>query len=265
LHARTHALTGLIWLALAAGVLANGGEKFPFHIGEKLTYQMFWGPFIVGRAVLEVAGIEAVDGHDCYHIVAQVRTSGIAEMLFPVRTKAESWLDVAGLFSRRYRQDHSENKRHRLDETLFDYKHNRLLNTNLLTGKAYQIGLNAPAQDVISALYFARTQPLALDAETSFLVNASKTNYTVSFCPDTRKKIWARATGDTPALRVEPKPTLPIVAANKGRMWVWVSDDFRRLPLLVVSDTKIGSAKLVLHQAEHTNPMFPGPAPSRRR
>jgi len=33
-------------------------------------------------------------------------------------------------------------------------------------------------------------------------------------------------------------------------MWFWVSDDIRRLPLLVASDLKIGSAKLILNKIE---------------
>jgi hypothetical protein len=53
--------------------------------------------------------------------------------------------------------------------------------------------------------------------------------------------------GDVQALRIEPNPTLSVVSANKGRMWFWISDDARHLPLLVTSDLKFGSARLVLY------------------
>jgi hypothetical protein len=37
-------------------------------------------------------------------------------------------------------------------------------------------------------------------------------------------------------------------------MWFWVSDDARHLPLLVSSDMKIGSARLVLAKVEYPKP-----------
>jgi len=41
-----------MFLALSGTVLADGDEAIPFSVGEKLTYQIFWGPFVVGRATL---------------------------------------------------------------------------------------------------------------------------------------------------------------------------------------------------------------------
>jgi hypothetical protein len=90
----------------------------------------------------------------------------------------------------------------------------------------------------------------------NFLVNVGgSTNYNVNIRPDLRKTLYFRPTGDVPALRLEPKPTLTVVSANRGRMWFWISDDARKLPLLVASDMRIGSAKLVLYSVQ------PGPTP----
>src|SRR5271155_4599497 len=72
---RLTAILGLL-LALSGAARADGDEAIPFSVGEKLTYQIFWGPFVVGRATLEVAGTGPVDGHDCYHLVARAKTSG---------------------------------------------------------------------------------------------------------------------------------------------------------------------------------------------
>ncbi|MGD0649584.1 MAG: DUF3108 domain-containing protein [Verrucomicrobiia bacterium] len=241
-------------LAVAVSSWANGGENFPFHVGEKLTYQIFWGPFVAGRASLEVQGIERVDGHDCYHLVAQARTSGLAELLFHVDSTTESWLDVNQLFTRRYRENRVEGKKARNNETVYDYDHKQAVSTNLLNGKTSAMPLDQPVQDVVSALYYVRVQQLKPSIENNFLINAGSTNYSVHVRPDLRKTLWIRPLGDVAAMRIEPKPTLSIVAANKGRMWFWVSDDNRKLPLLVASDMKIGSAKLVLFKVESDTP-----------
>jgi len=242
-------IVALSWVATGSG-WANGGEHFPFHVGEKLTYQIFWGPFVAGRATLEVDGIEQVDGHDCYHLIAKASTVGLADLLFHVDSKTESWLDVALLFTRRYRESRTEGKHVRADETRYDYEGKLAYTTNFVTGKVKTAPLDGPVQDVVSSVYYVRTRPLALNLEENFLINVGDTNYTVNVRPDLRKSLSVRPLGDVSALRIEPHPTLTIVAANKGRMWFWISDDQRRLPLVVASDMKIGSAKFVLFKIE---------------
>jgi hypothetical protein len=232
---------------------AESSTGFPFQVGERLTYQVYWGPFVAGRASLEVQGIESVNGHDCYHLCAQATTTGLADLLFHVRSTTESWLDVDRLFTRRYREDRVEGKSTRHTESVYDYDQKQQTMTDLHSGEVKTLPLTRPVQDVVSSVYFLRTQPMQLNLDRDFLMNVGDTNYVVNVRPDQRRTVWVRPLGDTPALRIEPKPTLRIVAANKGRMWFWVSDDARRLPLLVASDLRIGSAKLVLDKVEPTS------------
>ena len=171
-------------------------------------------------------------------------------MLYHIETTNESWLDAAELFTRRYRERRTEGKHIRAGETRYNYTTRQAWTTNFVTGKIKSYPLEAPVQDMISSLYFVRTKPLELDVDRTFLVNVSGSNYVVNVRPDLRKTMYFRPTGDVPALRLEPKPTLTIVSSNKGRMWFWVSDDLRRLPLLVASDLRIGTAKLVLNSIE---------------
>jgi len=242
-------LSAILVLCLVLSGLAltsDADTTVPFSVGEKLTYQIFWGPFVVGRATLEVAGIEPMDGHNCYHLVAKAKTSGLIDLLFPVDSTAESWLDCDGLFTRRYTEVRTEGAHHRTGEAHYDYARKETTIINRLNGHAKHYPLDQPVQDVISSIYVVRTRNLMLDAEQTFTINAASTNYTVTVRPDQRKAVWVRALGDTQALRIEPTPTLTIVSANRGRMWFWMSDDARHLPLLVDSEIKLGSAKLVL-------------------
>jgi hypothetical protein len=240
----------LILVALAGTAWANGTDSIPFAVGEKLTYQIFWGPFVVGRATLEVAGVELVDAHNCYHLVAKAKTSGLIDLLFPIDSTAESWLDCDGLFTRRYREDRIEGKHHRNTESHYDYAGKQMVVTNHMNGKQHSVTLDQPVQDVISSLYVVRTKRLLLDSEQMFAISADLTTYNVTIHPDERKLIWVKPLGDIQALRIEPNPTLSIVSANKGRMWFWISDDARHLPLVVNSDLKFGSAKLVLYSVK---------------
>jgi len=128
-----------------------------------------------------------------------------------------------------------------------------VVTANLIKGREKHFPLEQPVQDVVSSLYFVRAQKLMLDAESTFTVNADNTNYVVTVRPDLRKEMWVRPVGNIQALRIEPTPTLRIVSSNKGRMWIWVSDDERRLPLLLNTELKIGNAKLVLFNVADTS------------
>ena len=244
-------------LALAGSSQADGGEGLPFRVGEKLTYQIFWGPFVAGRATLHVEGIDQVDGHDCYHLIARAGTSGLADLLFHVDSTTESWMDMNELFTRRYREHRVEGKKVRNTEVLYDYERHEMTTTNLNNGKTSVCPLDEHVQDVVSALYYVRMLPLKQSVTNKFLINASGSNYPMNICPDLRKLLWVRPVGDVEALRIEPQPTLNIVAANHGRMWFWVSDDSHKLPLLVSSDMKIGSARLVLYKIESADQALP--------
>jgi hypothetical protein len=234
-------------LAFSGVALAADPDPVPFAVGEKLTYQIFWGPFVVGRATLEVAGTEPVDGHDCYHLIAKAKTSGLIDLLFPVNSLAESWLDRDGLFSRKYSEDRTEGAHHRATDTHYDYVNKQAVMTNHINGRVKRMALDQHVEDVVSSVYVVRTRKLMLDSEQTFRINDGSTNYNVTIRPDERKSLWVRPVGDIPALRIEPTPTLNIVSANKGRMWFWISDDPRRLPLLVNTELKFGNAKLVLY------------------
>jgi hypothetical protein len=242
-------------LAFIGPSWADGSETFPFRVGEKLTYQIFWGPFVAGRATLEVQDIEPVGGHDCYHLIARAWTSGLADLLFHVDSTTESWLDVDQLFSRRYLENRVEGKRTRSNETIYDYDHHTTINTNLVNGRATCQELDQPVQDVVSSLYYVRVLRLKPDVANKFVINADGANYVMNVTPDLRKSLWVRPLGDVEALRIEPQPTLNIVAANHGRMWFWLSDDNLKMPLLVSTDMKIGTARLVLYKIEAETPV----------
>src|SRR5690606_33860801 len=77
----------------------------PFAPGEKAEYQVKLGAISVGSGVLEVVGMEQVNGYSTYRAKLHVR-GGIP--LARVDTRLESWIDSRGLFSRRFEQDQNE-------------------------------------------------------------------------------------------------------------------------------------------------------------
>jgi hypothetical protein len=248
-----------LWLSILVALLATasavcaGTNSFPFQVGERLNYRIYWGPVPAGNASLEVAGIETVAGHECYHLRAKALTSGVVDWLFHVDSTTESWLDAKEFFTRRYRQNRIEGKHTRRSETFYDHDRGQYTITNLVSGTRKVFPLDKkPIQDIVSSFYYLRIKPLQLKQPENFFVNAGDTTRLIRVEPDQRKTIWTNPLGNLPALRVEPNPTLTFVAANKGRMWLWFSDNAQRIPLILVSEMKIGSARFQLTEIKTT-------------
>ncbi len=238
------ALMWFLFMAVTAWS-ANATEPVPFCVGEKLTYDILWGPLVAGHATLMVAGIEKVDGQDCYHIIGQAQTSGVVDLLYHVESKIETWLDTTGFFTRRFLQARREAKHRTAEDSRYDYVSGQVVTTNLISGRVQTSALTGPEQDVLSVFYFLRTQPLLLNYDSRLPVNLTGKHYDVVARPDQRKTLYFRPIGDISALRIEPNPTLNIVASGGGRMWFWISDDVRKLPLMLVTQMKYGTIKLV--------------------
>jgi hypothetical protein len=261
-HGYTAASLGMKFASTMAGVLltvigVNGAELVapaPFAVGEKLHYRVVWGPLTVGAASLEVRGLETVNGRLCYHFVAEAHTTGPGRLLYRFDTTAESWTDMHDLSTLRHRNQTTEGKRTTTEEILFDYDRHVATTTNLTTGTARTCRLDGPTVDVIGALYAVRSRPLLQGVLQRLTVNASATNYNVSFRPDQPQTMELRPVGIVPALRVEPQPTLKLIAGAQGRLWFWVSADARRLPLIAVTEIKIGSGRMVLTKIETSPP-----------
>lgn len=128
-------------------------NPLPFGVGERAEYQVRLGALSVGSGAMEVLGVSQVNGRQAFH--ARLRISG-GLPLARVNDVFESWIDVDGLFSRRFKQDQHELtfKRNRTYDFYPDRRVYRREN-----GEMGSIPTDRPLDDV-SFLYYVRTLPL---------------------------------------------------------------------------------------------------------
>lgn len=242
-------MVGMGWIVVGLAQ-AEDIPSVPFAVGEKLHYRAMWGPLPVGVASLEVRNIEIIGGRDCYHIVGMAQTTGAGRLLFPVDYTAESWLDVRDLTTRHHRNHRVEGQRVKAEVVIYDYDQGTVTTSNLVKRTTKTIPLKSPTLDVVSALYVLRVRPLQLNREETFLINANADNTLVRVRPEQPRQFEIRPLGTVPAFRIEPLPTLHMISRYQGRLWFWISNDDRRLPLCVIGELPFGSARIVLIQLE---------------
>ena len=226
---------------MAAPLTARGqGDSArirPLTVGERLTYDVKFGPLRVGGATMEVLGVEEVRGRRAWHTRFQV-TGGT--LFFRVNDILESWIDVESFSSLRFRQQLSEGPHDRL----YEYEIFPERATFIPKGKPERPSVDHPLDDG-SFLYFLRTVPLELGATYAF------TRY---FIPDrnpVRLDVMKRDTIDVPAGRFGALVLRPVIKAKgvfseDGHAQVWISDDADHYVLQMNSHLKFGTISLHL-------------------
>jgi hypothetical protein len=194
----------------------------PFGPGERAEYQVRLGGVSVGRGTMEILGIVGVEGSPTYHTRLHVQ-GGLP--LARVNTRMDSWVDVAGLFSRRFEQDQHELrfKRHRI----FDFYPESRTFRQRMSGEVGSLPTNQPLDDV-SFLYYARTLPLRVgDSYTIHRYFKEDGNPVVI-------NVLRRETITVPAGTFNTVVVQPIIKTDGlfgegGRAEVYFTDDERRL------------------------------------
>jgi hypothetical protein len=210
-------------------------------VGERLVYEVKFGPLRVGRASMEVLGIEEVRGHRAWHTRFQV-TGGT--LFFRVNDVLESWIDVETFSSLRFRQQLSEGSRDRL----YEYEMFPERSTYQQKGKPEMPSVPRPLDDG-SFLYFLRT--VAIEEGASY-------EFPRYFMPDrnpVRLEVLGRDTVDVPAGRFDALVIRPVIKAKgifskDGHAKVWISNDADHVLLQMTSQLKIGSISLHLRSRE---------------
>ena len=239
-------------VALAAGGIAerplarplqDPELRVPFAPGERLTYDVKFGMFRVGRASMEVLGIDTVRGEPVYHVVFAVRGSAV---FYSLSDTLQSWFSVRDLTSRRFVQDNEENGRQRFNS----YEIHPDLGFYVQNDRD-TIATTADPLDDASFFYFARTLPLEVGRTYEFQ------RY---FKPDRNPvtlRVLRRDTIDTAegrfaAIAVRPTFRSRGLFSEGGQAIIWLSDDDARIPIGIRSRLRVGS--ISLHLRSWTQP-----------
>jgi hypothetical protein len=104
-------------------------------------------------------------------------------------------------------------------------------------------------QDVLSALYYIRTLPLQVGQAISLANHTDGKNYPLIVKVLGREHVKVDA-GEFDCIIVEPILRGPGVFTQSGRLTVWLTDDRRRMPVLMKSKVVIGHVAAILKSYE---------------
>lgn len=247
-------LAGPTWSTTAVQNPGLTAGTVPFEVGERFTYNVSWKVFDAGIATMTLAEKTTFLNEESYRINATVYSTGIVSALFKVVDVFESFFQARDLCSRKITKKIQEGRRHRETVVTFDAKsrqahmEDRDLNRPDLPPKRTESPAPSCVQDVISALYVIRTKALRVGELVQFPINDGGRTYDVTVEIQAQEEVRTPA-GVFQAFRLEPK-VFDGLFKSKGRLFVWVTADAKRMPVQLKAKITIGTITASLTQAD---------------
>lgn len=232
----------LFWFALAFGQT----NLSPLITGEVLEYTAQFNVIPAGKASLEHLGFEKMNGHNALHIRFTAKTGHIADRLFKIRDRIDTWLKTEDLTTIKQEK--------RLREG--NYRKQTRMSVDQMSGKIVTLSdtldIEGDIRDPYSLLYYLRTVPLHVGDTLSFNT-FDNGRYTPFHAIVNKKETITVPAGTFESCVFRPFSKGKTLFKNQGDMIIWFSNDERRLPVQIQVKLKFGSMLLRLKNVSYTS------------
>jgi hypothetical protein len=223
-----------------------------FAPGEKLTYAISWSKIVdAGIAVMEVQEGPIINGNPTYHFVVSTHSVGVVEQFYPVRHFVESFVDANEMYSISFslKESLGLNKKKRRREMTFDHKNNSV-QFRLNDDPREVFSVPEHVQDALSSLYYVRSKKdFNIDKPITVDVFDSGKTWSVEVYTLGKERIETPL-GEFDTIKVRTYPKYEGVFMNKGEIFIWLTDDEKKIPVLMKSTITIGSIVSTLTHIE---------------
>lgn len=208
-----------------------------FGYGEKLEYKVGYKFVTAGSGYFYIQPKPVmVNGRESYDVRFQVRSLKSLEWIYKVVDDYRTVLDVAGIFPWEFNQRIREGNYKKDYTAKFDQNNNKAY----VGKKSY----NVPdyVHDIVSAFFYVRTMDL------SSMKNGS-TFYLKNFFDDETNDLGVKvlkrekvsvAAGTFNCIVIEPLVVKGGLFKNEGNIFIWLTDDDRKIPVKVATKILIG-------------------------
>lgn len=198
-------------------------------------------------------------------LTGDVESQGFFVRLFGIsfRQRVESTVEPRSFVVQKTVRLDEQGKRVRSSEAIFDHERGQVTwierdpkdpsrPERTITSKFEQ-----PIQDILSAIYFLRTRELEPGNKFDVPISDSGRVYQVPVAITERKRMKT-SLGRVRVVKIEPQLFGPgAMIAEKGKFFIWLTDDHRRIPVSARIKTEYGTFDITLKKALHQpNPLL---------
>ncbi len=216
-----------------------------FTVPEKLVYDLTWAGIKAGTATLEIER-----DSDSMRIISTARSADWISIFYTVDDRTESVvsrpLPPAHIgFPQNYHMKMREGRHRRDKEVIFDRKRHTAVYVDHLAGERKELDARGRVFDPLSGLYYVRTLRFELGTPVFVDILDSKKLWNVEVQILKKERITTRlGTFDTIVIR--PLMKSEGIFNRRGDMYIWLTDDERRLPVKMQTKAAVGSITATL-------------------
>jgi hypothetical protein len=219
-------------------------ENTAFTVGERLVFDVSYGPITAGEAVMAVPRLETIAGRSCYRVEFTVNSLKSFDWIYEVRDQYLTFVDVETIAPWRFEQ-HIREGTYRRDFTADFDQVNHIARTS-----EGNYPIPEYVHDIMSAFYYARTLSYAGMKPGDYV---TLYNFYKDTSHELRVKFLGRqelevAAGTFNTLVVEPLVKEGGLFKAEGRIVIWLTDDERKIPVRVNTKVVIGSIDTELRE-----------------
>ena len=278
-------LIAILWLATVGAGLATAQKPVranlerPFEPSEELVYEAEYSRallrkldiadfrFTASRTPLNQPGKNshsaAQEKIAAYSLVfkGDVSSKGFFARLFNlrVRERMESIVDPISFGVQNSKRLDEHGKRIRSSEAVFDHIAKKVVWTEIEPGnplrppRTVSSPFNGPVQDILSAIYYLRTQPLQVGKTLELVISDSGQVYRVPIRV-VEKKRMKTVLGRVNAMRLDVELFGPRrMIQSDGQLSIWFTEDAQRLPVSARLKNEYGTFDIKLKKVLRTS------------
>lgn len=239
---------GLSWTALLLSFvffLFFSRNAFAFNTPEKLVFDLTWSGVKAGTATIEI-----LNDKGRAKIISTARSADWLSVFYTVDDRIESLLknvrtdSFTGL-PENYRVKLREGKHRRDKEVIFDHANRQVTFIDHLEkeNKTYRIGENT--LDPLASFYYIRTLKLPVGKSVYVDIFDSKKLWNVEVQVLRKEKIKTDL-GVFETVVIKPLMKSEGIFNRKGAIYIWLTDDLKRIPVRMQTKVAVGSITATL-------------------
>jgi len=223
--------------------MANQTAAFP--IPERLEFELSYSGITAGRAVQEIK--QANNG---IHVVSTAKSANWLRFFFPVDDRIESHLTPGAPplyigYPYLYTERKSEGRSRTDRETSFDHKKREATTTDHHNKSVKIQPITARTYDTLSSFYYFRTVPLQVGTSHFIDIYDGKRLWNTEV-KVLRLEELVTSLGRFKTIVIHPLLKSEGIFARTGDMFIWLTDDERRIPVQMKSKVVVGSITATL-------------------
>ena len=223
----------------------------PWMKGERLEYELSWGFITAGYATIEVKARN--DGKS--EIYTYATANKTVNKFYPVHDTVFTLVRNKGLMTDVFRKSLHEGTFHNKSLIRFDRNAKRALLSDTVFKDPVKhvvkrsadtsVTIEGLEHSIMSAFYLVRTLPLKEGATSRFSAVSGKKRYELKVIVHKRETIKTDL-GSFKTVKVEPVLDGDGIFNSSGRIFIWFTDDEKRIPVLMQCEIALGSIKAEL-------------------